>query len=400
MTTATRYLIIGGGIIGLAVADRLVQDFPDAHVAVVEKEQDWAAHQTGRNSGVIHSGLYYVPGSKKALMCKAGAASMMAFAQKEGIAYEVCGKLVVATREDELPGLRRLYERGQGHGLELKELAPEQAREYEPHVNAIAALHVSGTGIIDYGEVCRALVRRLSAAGAELILGAEVLGAQHSGAKTVVQTTHGDVNADIVVNCAGLQSDLVARRLGAHPSAQIVPFRGEYFELKPERTHLVKALIYPVPDPSFPFLGVHLTRGVHGHVHAGPNAVLAFAREGYGWGEIVPRELFATLGFPGFWRLARNNYRAGSLEMVRSASRHLFGQSLRRLVPAVRDGDLLPAVAGVRAQALNRDGSLVDDFLIERSAEGRIVHVLNAPSPAATSSLEIARYIVSLLPNS
>ena len=395
MTSTTRYVVIGGGILGLAVAERLTRERPGADVTVLEKEPGWARHQTGRNSGVIHSGLYYAPGSKKALMCRAGAASMVAFAQAEGIAHEVCGKLVVATREDELPGLARLRDRGRANGLVVDELSAEQAREHEPHVRALAALHVPSTGIIDYGEVCAALVRRLQGAGAELVLGAEVLDAVRFGADTVVRTSRGDFAADRVVSCAGLHGDVVARRLGHRTRARIIPFRGEYFELVPEAGHLVRNLVYPVPDPDFPFLGVHLTRGIGGHVHAGPNAVLAFAREGYGWSTVRPRELAQTLGYPGFWRLARRNYREGAREMARSASRHLFGESLRRLVPDVRDEHLVPAPAGVRAQAMNRDGSLVDDFLIERS--GDIVHVLNAPSPAATSSLEIARHIVTLL---
>ncbi|WP_270886426.1 L-2-hydroxyglutarate oxidase [Pedococcus sp. 5OH_020] len=395
MSRATRYVVVGGGIVGLAVADRLSTEHPDARVTVLEKEDNWAAHQTGRNSGVIHSGLYYVPGSKKALMCKAGASSMVAFAQEHDIPHEICGKLVVATSEDELPGLQRLYERGLANGLEVTRLGRQEARQYEPNVNAMAALHVRSTGIIDYGAVSLALVRRLEAAGARLTLGAEVLGAVPRGDTTVLQTTCGDVAADLVVSCAGLQGDLVARRLGHHPRARIVPFRGEYYELRPEASHLVKGLIYPVPDPQFPFLGVHLTRGTEGHVHAGPNAVLAFAREGYGWGKVSPRELFETLSFPGFWRLARKNYRAGSREVARSASRRLFADSLRRLVPEIRDEDLVRAKPGVRAQAMNRDGSLVDDFLIER--DGNVVHVLNAPSPAATSSLEIAKHIVGLL---
>ena len=393
--TATRFVVIGGGIVGLAVADRLVHDDPAAHVTVLEKEQDWARHQTGRNSGVIHSGLYYPPGSKKAVMCQAGARSMVAFAEEEGIPHEVCGKLVVATEAAELPALDRLHQRGLDNGLAVTRLGPEEAREHEPHVAAVAALHVPTTGIIDYGAVCRALVRRLEAAGAVLTLGAEVLGATRSGSEIVVHTSRGDVAADRVVACAGLQSDLVARRLGHTPSARIVPFRGEYYELKPSASHLVNGLIYPLPDPDFPFLGVHLTRGIEGHIHAGPNAVLAFAREGYGSGAIRPRELGGTLAFPGFWRLARKNYRAGSMEMARSLSRRLFGDSLRRLVPEIRDEDLVPAPAGVRAQAMNRDGSLVDDFLIEQ--DRGVVHVLNAPSPAATSSLEIARHIVGLL---
>ncbi|TPG13457.1 L-2-hydroxyglutarate oxidase [Pedococcus bigeumensis] len=398
MPTPVRYLVIGGGIIGLSVAERLCREHPDAHVTLVEKEGHWAAHQTGRNSGVIHSGLYYAPGSKKALMCRTGAAAMVAFAQEEGIAHEICGKLVVATREDELPGLTRLQERGLANGLEVTRLTGEQAKEHEPHVSAVAALHVPATGIIDYRAVCAALVRRLEQAGATLLLGAEVLGAVRSGPTTVVHTTAGDIAADHVVACAGLHCDEVARRLGHQPSARIIPFRGEYFELRPEATHLVRNLVYPVPDPDFPFLGVHLTRGIGGHIHAGPNAVLAFAREGYDWRTVRLAELRDTLTYPGFWRLAARHYRAGSAEIARSLSRHRFAESLRRLVPDVQDDDLVPAPAGVRAQAMKRDGSLVDDFLIERS--GSVVHVLNAPSPAATSAFEIARHIVSLLDES
>ena len=395
MGRGRRVVVIGGGIVGLGVAERLVRDRPHDQVTVVEKETSWATHQTGRNSGVIHSGLYYAPGSKKALMCRAGATSMVAFAAQEGIPHEICGKLVVATETGELPRLRALRERGLANGLDVAELTPDQALEHEPHVSAVAALHVPATGIIDYGAVCLALVRRLERAGATLLLGAEVLGAARSGAATVLRTTGGDLVADLVVSCAGLHSDEVARRLGHEPSARIVPFRGEYYELAPRARHLVRNLIYPVPNPDFPFLGVHLTRGIGGHIHAGPNAVLAFAREGYRWRTVDLTDLGGTLMFPGFWRLAARNYREGAREIARSASRHLFGESLRRLVPEVRDEDLVRADAGVRAQAVHRDGSLVDDFLIEPS--GNVVHVLNAPSPAATSSLEIARHIVDLL---
>jgi (S)-2-hydroxyglutarate dehydrogenase len=396
MTTGPRYVVIGGGIVGLAVADLLASARPGSEVTVLEKERDCATHQTGRNSGVIHSGLYYAPGSKKALMCRAGARSMVRFAEEEGVAHETCGKLVVATSESQLPGLRSLQERGLANGLTVSWLSDAEAREHEPHVRAVAALHVPSTGIIDYGAVCRALVRRLRAAGATMALGSEVVGATASGRRLVVHTTTGDIPADVVVNCAGLQSDLVARRLGTRPTARIVPFRGEYYSLRADRSHLVQNLIYPVPDPRFPFLGVHLTRGVDGAVHAGPNAVLAFAREGYRWDRIAARELADTLGFPGFWRLAAGNYRRGASEVMRSVSRHLFGNSLRRLVPAIRDEDLVPAPAGVRAQALNRDGSLVDDFLLEQ--QDNVIHVLNAPSPAATSAFEIARHVVSLMP--
>ena len=395
MGQRTRYVVVGGGIIGLAVAERLLRDSPGASVTVVEKEQSWASHQTGRNSGVIHSGLYYAPGSHKAVMCRAGSASMVAFAEEEGIPHKVCGKLVVASHAAELPGLARLRDRGRANGLEVRELSGGEAREHEPYVAALAALHVPATGIIDYGAVCAALVRHLERSGAQLMLGAEVLGAVRFGSSLVVRTTGGDLAADRVVSCAGLYADEVARRLGHDPSARIVPFRGEYYELAPSANYLVRGLVYPVPDPNFPFLGVHLTRGIEGHVHAGPNAVLAFAREGYRWRTVRPRELAGTLAFPGFWRLARANYREGAREMARSASRRRFADSLRRLVPDLREDQLVPAAAGVRAQAMHRDGSLVDDFLIER--DGGVVHVLNAPSPAATSSLEIARHIVSLL---
>ena len=398
MGQGRRVVVIGGGILGLAVADRVLRDHPRDHVTVLEKEATWAAHQTGRNSGVIHSGLYYAPGSKKALMCRAGAAAMVDFARAGGIEHEVCGKLVVATSPGELPGLHRLHERGLANGLQVRELSAAEARDHEPHVDALAALHVPATGIIDYGAVCQALVRRLERAGATLLLGAEVLGAARSGPATVVRTTRGELLADAVVSCAGLQADQVARRFGHQTSARIVPFRGEYYELQARARHLVRNLVYPVPDPSFPFLGVHLTRGVNGHIHAGPNAVLALAREGYDWGSVDLGDIRDTLGFPGFWRLAARNYREGAREVARSLSRRRFGESLRRLVPEVRDSDLVPAPAGVRAQAVQRDGSLVDDFLVERS--GNVVHVLNAPSPAATSAFEIARHISGLLPDS
>jgi L-2-hydroxyglutarate oxidase len=389
-----RVTVVGGGIVGLAVADRLARH--GAQVTVLEKEDRWAAHQTGRNSGVIHSGIYYPPGSHKALMCRRGAESMYAFAAAEGIEARRTGKLIVATSEDELPRMAALRDRGRANGLDVAELTPEQAREHEPHVSCIRALRVATTGIIDYAAVCRALVRRLEVAGADLQLSAEVLGFRRYQLATTVLTSRGDVDSDVVVNCAGLHSDRLARRAGARPDARIVPFRGEYYELRPERTHLVRGLIYPVPDPAFPFLGVHLTRGVDGGVHAGPNAVLALAREGYRWRTVRPADVADTLRFPGFWRLAARHGRSGVDEMARSLSRRRFADSLRRLVPEVADDDLVPAPAGVRAQAITRSGGLVDDFLIER--ESRLVHVLNAPSPAATSAFEIAAHIESLLP--
>jgi L-2-hydroxyglutarate oxidase len=391
-----RHVVIGGGILGLAVADRIARTDPGARVTVVEKEPRWASHQTGRNSGVVHSGLYYPPGSLKATMCRAGAASMIRFAQEQGVAVERCGKLVVATDAGELEQLRRLAARGRANGLLVREVGPAEMAELEPHAAGVAGLHVPETAIVDYLGVCAALARRLAEHGADLRLATRVTGLREGPGATVVETSTGELEADAVVNCAGLQSDLVAGLGGHRPAARIVPFRGDYFELRPDRQHLVRALIYPVPDPQFPFLGVHLTRLVDGGVHAGPNAVLALAREGYTWRTVRPRELALTLGYPGFWRLARRHYAAGAVEVRRSLSRRRFAESLRRLVPEIRDEDLVPSTAGVRAQAVRRDGTLVDDFLIERV--GRVVHVLNAPSPAATSAFEIAAHVRGLLP--
>ena len=396
MSGERRVVVIGGGIVGLAVADAVLRAEPGAAVTVLEKEAGWARHQTGHNSGVIHSGLYYAPGSLKATMCRAGAASMVAFARDHGIPHAVCGKLVVATEPAELPRLAALADRGRANGLTVRELSAEQVREHEPHVHGLAGLHVAETGIVDYGAVCRALAEGLEVAGATLRTGVEVLGGRAFGVGTVLHTTAGDLGADLVVNCAGLQSDLVARRLGHRSTVRIVPFRGEYRTVRPEAAHLVRGLVYPVPDPDLPFLGVHLTRGVDGHVHAGPNAVLALAREGYRWRDVSPGELAGTLAYPGLWRLALRHGRTGAVEAVRSASPHRFGESVRRLVPELADEDLLPSPAGVRAQAVRPDGRLVDDFLIE--ADGSRVHVLNAPSPAATSAFAIAAHIRSLLP--
>ncbi|HET9022124.1 MAG TPA: L-2-hydroxyglutarate oxidase [Ornithinibacter sp.] len=395
MTHSRRVAVVGGGIIGLAVAERLLREDPATHVTVLEKEQDWARHQTGRNSGVIHSGLYYPPGSLKARWCRAGATALVALARDAGVPHAVTGKLVVATASDELERLAALEARGLANGLSVSRLTTREAREHEPHVAALAALRVPETGIIDYRAVCAVLVRRLRDAGARLLPGAEVVGGVDGAREAVVETTRGEVTADLVVSCAGLHADHVARLLGHQPSVRIVPFRGEYHQLTTAAAPLVRGLVYPVPDPAFPFLGVHLTRGIDGHVHAGPNAVLALAREGYDWGSIDARDLAGTLSYPGFWRLARHHARSGVGEMARSLSARRFADSVRRLVPEVRDHDLVPAPAGVRAQAVRRDGTLVDDFLLER--HGRVVHVLNAPSPAATASLEIARHVVEAL---
>jgi L-2-hydroxyglutarate oxidase len=390
-----RIAVIGGGIVGLAVAERALRDDPTAQVTVLEKEHDWARHQSGRNSGVVHSGLYYPPDSSKARWCRAGAAALLDLARDEGVPHRVTGKLVVATAAGELERLAALEQRGLANGLTVTRLTGGQAREHEPHVAALAALHVAETGVIDYRAVCAVLARRLRDSGAHLLPGTEVVGGVDGAREVVLETTQGAVATDVVVSCAGLHADRVARLLGHEPSVRIVPFRGEYHELTPAAAPLVRGLVYPVPDPGLPFLGVHLTRGVDDHVHAGPNAVLALAREGYGWGRVDARDLADTFGYAGFWRLAHRHARSGAVEVARSLSHRRFADDVRRLVPEIADTDLVRAPAGVRAQAVRRDGSLVDDFLLER--HGRVVHLLNAPSPAATASLEIARHVASTL---
>ncbi len=382
--------VVGGGIVGLAVAYRLTQR--GIAVTVVEKETSWAAHQTGHNSGVIHAGPYYRPGSLKATMCTAGNASMVAFAKEQGIRYDVCGKLIVATEEKQLPGLRTLYERGLANGTPCTMISAEQAREVEPHVNAVAALQVHSTGIIDYSEVTAAYARLAAENGANLVLGSAVRAIHTAADGVVVEHDAGRVTSDIMINCAGLQSDRVARLAGLEPSVRIVPFRGEYYELAEKRRYLVNALIYPVPDPDLPFLGVHFTKMIDGSVQAGPNAVFAFAREGYRWRDISPRDTWDAISYPGFLRMASRNLGNGAHEMARSWSRRLFAASLAQLVPAVRREDIVPSGSGVRAQAIRPDGSLADDFIIQYAP--RQVHVLNAPSPAATASLEIAAAII------
>ena len=391
-----RVLVVGGGIVGLATARALAARGDE--VTVLEKEPRLAAHQTGRNSGVIHSGLYYPPGSLKARLAVRGAVSMTAYARARGVLVETTGKLVVATSPEEVPGLRRLAERAAANGVPARLISPAEAAGYEPYVGCALALHVPTTGIVDYQGVCRALAADLTAAGGAVRLATAVEGvtARTAGAPLRVRTDTGDdLEADVLVACAGLQADLVARACGVEPEAQIVPFRGEYFELAPHRAHLVRGLVYPVPDPRFPFLGVHLTRSVHGGVHAGPNAVLALRREGYTWRDVDPVELRDALAWPGLWRLGRRHAVPGAREVVRSLSRAAFARSVARLVPGVTRADLVPAPSGVRAQALRRDGTLVDDFLVQTAP--RQVHVLNAPSPAATASLEIADHLVRVV---
>lgn len=385
------YALVGGGIVGFASAWHLARRFPGARIVLVEKEAEIARHQTGRNSGVIHSGIYYKPGSFKARFAKAGADGMVRFCQENGISHQVCGKLIVATREEELPGLEELFRRGIANGVPTVKIGPERAREIEPQVACIAALEVSSTGITDYRQVCAALRGHFEAAGGEVRLGAKVLGVAERGESLIVETTAGDIETRFLVNCGGLHSDRLARAAGADPGSRIVPFRGEYYELVPERRHLVNTLIYPVPNPAFPFLGVHFTKMIDGSVHAGPNAVLAFAREGYFKTTLSPRDLAETLTFGGFWKLAARYWRDGIGEMARSLSKASFVRSLQQLLPAVQAEDLTPCAAGVRAQALTYDGGLVDDFLFVPGR--RALHVCNAPSPAATASLEIGQAI-------
>ncbi|MFE5892458.1 L-2-hydroxyglutarate oxidase [Streptomyces sp. NPDC056468] len=381
-------LVVGGGIVGLATAFAITRAAPGTRVTVLEKEPGPARHQTGRNSGVIHSGIYYRPGSLKARYAVRGAAEMVKFCAEYGVAHAVTGKLIVATERAELPRLHALVQRGRENGIPVRELGVAQIAEYEPQVRGLAAIHVGTTGVCDFVGVARQLAE---ASGAEIRYGAEVERVdRRADLGVAVRTTRGDVvRGRVLVNCAGLYCDEVARMTGDEPGVQIVPFRGEYYSLA--RPELVRGLVYPVPDPAFPFLGVHLTRGIDGDVHIGPNAVPALAREGYGWGVVRPREVGATVAWPGVWRMARQHWRYGAGELRRSVSRGAFTEAVRRLLPAVTAEDLVPAAAGVRAQAVLRDGALVDDFLIREGA--RAVHVLNAPSPAATASLPIGREV-------
>lgn len=386
--------VIGGGIVGLATAMALTEEGV-RRVVVLEAEDGLARHQTGNNSGVIHSGLYYKPGSLKATNCTQGREALYRFCQDFGIRHERCGKVVVATRADELPALDELQRRGLANGLRgLRRLGPEEIREHEPHVAGIAALHVPDTGIVDYVQVCEAYAERVRLRGGEIRTGARLLSMERRGAELRLRTAAGDFVCRNLVNCAGLQSDRVARLCGVNPGLQIVPFRGEYYELKPASRHLVRHLIYPVPDPRFPFLGVHFTRMVDGGVEAGPNAVLAFKREGYRKTSFSLRDTLQFSAYPGFWKMALRFWKTGMGEYRRSFSKEAFVRALQRLLPEIGTADLEAGGAGVRAQALAPDGALVDDFRI-REAE-RMIHVLNAPSPAATASIAIGRTIAAM----
>lgn len=393
--TDSRYnvIIIGGGVVGLAVALEITRRFPRLRLLLLEKEDGVARHQSGHNSGVIHSGVYYKPGSLKARLCVAGAVAMVEFCGQHNIPRKVCGKVIVATRPDELPRLEDLRQRGEANGLiGLRLIGPEELREIEPHATGLQALLVPSTGITDYAVVCEKYAELISANGGEVLTSAAATGIRRNENEIVVETPRGAFSTNSLINCAGLFSDRISRMAGDTPSARIIPFRGEYYDLVPERASLVRALIYPVPDPRFPFLGVHFTRRITGKVDAGPNAVLAFAREGYRQLDINVRDLASALTFPGFWRMAVRYWRDGFGEWYRSLSKPAFVRALQRMLPDVRENDLVPGGSGVRAQAVKPDGALVDDFQFVPS--GKVLHVLNVPSPAATASLTIAKAIV------
>jgi L-2-hydroxyglutarate oxidase len=392
----TDLLIIGAGIVGLATALETTLRFPEMTLAIVEKEDRVAAHQTGHNSGVIHSGLYYKTGSLKARNCVAGAASMKRFCQQHGVPFEECGKLVVATRPEEVPRLEQLHQRGIANGVpDLRMLNREQFREIEPHCDGIRGLQVPTTGIVDYTAVAQKYAELIGRAGGEIVFRAKVLGLREEGDCNIVETSAGIFRARYVINCAGLYSDTITRMAGVHTDLEIIPFRGEYYEVKPERRHLVKALIYPVPDPRFPFLGVHFTRRVNGSVEAGPNALLAFRREGYTGTTPDLSEAMQMLLFPGFRKMAWKYWRMGLAEQFRSWIKIAFVKSLQKMVPELQESDLAPGGSGVRAQAVDSNGNLVDDFHFVHSKG--MIHVCNVPSPAATASLEIGKEIVDML---
>ena len=386
--------VIGAGIVGLATAREILRRRPESRLVLIEKETKPGQHQSTHNSGVLHAGLYYKPGSLKARLAVSGIRMMTEYCSEKSIPHEICGKVVVATDETEIPRLRDLQERGKANGLEgLRWLGFEELREIEPHTAGIAALHVPQEGIVDYDAVCRAMLEDIVNAGGTFVSNALVTGLEETNSGWRIETTAGEFEAEYLVNSAGLFCDRVARLAGVDEKVRIVPFRGEYFKLKKAASHLVKNLIYPVPDPKFPFLGVHFTRLIHGGIEAGPNAVLALAREAYSkWNFSIP-DMADALSFSGLWRFLAEHPAMCAAELARSFSRELFAKSLQRLVPGIQAGDLEPGGAGVRAQAMSRDGALVNDFwLVERP---NALHILNAPSPAATASLAIAEEVVS-----
>jgi (S)-2-hydroxyglutarate dehydrogenase len=387
--------VVGGGIVGLATAWQLTERYPAVKVLVLEKEASVGSHQTGHNSGVLHSGIYYKPGSLKARNCRTGKLAMERFCGEHCVPYEICGKVIVAISDDELPLLHRIFERGQLNEVRCELIGPQRLKEIEPHTPGIQAIHVPESGIVNFRQVAEKLAELVAKRGGEVKCSARVVAVRATSREVVVETTAGAFSADYLVACAGLHSDRVARLTGIRPAAKIVPFRGEFYELKPEAQHLCRNLIYPVPDPNFPFLGVHFTRLVQGGVECGPNAVLAFAREGYRKLDLSLGDLYEALAFRGFRKLAGKHWQMGAGEMWRSWSKAAFVRALQRLIPEIRAEHLVPGRAGVRAQAVLPDGTMVDDFVIQ--TDDRIVNVLNAPSPAATSSLNIGRLVVDEL---
>ena len=390
------YVIIGGGIVGLSTGYALMQKYPQAKLAVLEKESTLAFHQTGHNSGVIHSGIYYKPGSLKARLSKEGGNLLRAFCDQHGIPYEMCGKVIVATEQPELPLLENLYKRGLENELELSLIDADELKEIEPHANGLKAIHVKAAGIVNYKRVAESLAKEIQERGGDILLRTKVETIAEHSSGVQIECTDKTVHARYLINCAGLHCDRIAALQGLQTNMKIVPFRGEYYELKPEKHHLVKHLIYPVPNPNFPFLGVHFTRMIDGHVHAGPNAVLSFKREGYQKTDFNLKDLAEVITYPAFWKIASQNLGEGMKEIVRSLSKKVFVQSLQRLIPEVREEDLVKSENGVRAQALTKDGKLVDDFLIVTNS--RSTHILNAPSPAATASIAIGQNISTRIP--
>jgi len=388
-------VIVGGGIVGLATARDLLARRPNLKLAILEKESDVGQHQTGHNSGVIHAGVYYAPGSLKAQLCAEGREKAYEYCEQKGIQFDKCGKLIVAIDESELPRLDELYRRAEANGVPGIELVgPERIRELEPHAAGIKGLWSPETGIVNWLQVARAYADDVRAAGGEILTGYEIAGIRRKDGWVLLKTIFDEIiPTRHLVTCAGLQSDRVAAMSGAPKTPQIVPFRGDYYVLKPEKRYLTNGMIYPVPDPEFPFLGVHFTRRIDGNVWLGPNAVLAFGRESYGRLDVNPVDLMDTLAYPGFWTLARKYWKMGSTEMIRDFSKRLFIETCQRYVPEVTEDDVQPDAmpSGVRAQALEADGKLVDDFIIQKSE--RVIHVRNAPAPAATSSMAIGRII-------
>jgi (S)-2-hydroxyglutarate dehydrogenase len=392
--------IIGGGILGLATALKITAAHPRVRSLILEKEAQLARHQTGNNSGVIHSGLYYRPGSLKAQSCVTGRKALIAFCDKNSVPYEICGKVVVATSQVELPRLEELHRRGMANGLQgLEIIGPERLKELEPHAIGVKGLYVPETGIIDYTKVADAYAEHIRNAGGDIRLSQRVVGMLDRPDEIVLQTSGGDYRTKYLINCCGLQSDLVAKMMGASSAGdqeehRIIPFRGEYYKIAPQRQFLVRNLIYPVPDPNFPFLGVHFTRMAKGGVEAGPNAVLAYAREGYRHTNVNVKDLWQTVSFRGFWAMTGKYWRTGFGELYRSLSKTAFVRALQKLLPEIRESDLVAGGAGVRAQAVSASGALVDDFVIKQSA--RAIHILNAPSPGATASLAIGQSIAEM----